>query len=347
MTIRYKDAGVDIEAGAALVERIKPLVRSTRRPEVMSTLGAFAGACQIPPGYREPILISGTDGVGTKLKTAFATNKHSTVGIDLVAMCVNDVIVTGAEPLFFLDYFATGGLSVDVAESVVAGIAKGCRQAGCALVGGETAELPGMYQDGEYDLAGFCVGVVEREKMISPTSVVAGDIIIGIASSGLHSNGHSLARKATLEVLDLDFNATPKELKGQTLGDALLEPTRIYADAVKALLSADIEVHSLCHITGGGLIENPPRMLPDNLAARIQVGALPVPPIFPFLASAGIEKREMYKTFNMGIGMLVTCPESEASRCIQVLTKTGETAKIIGEVVPNPGNDRVFIEDCA
>ena len=332
MGIRYKDAGVDIEAGAALVERIKPMVNSTKRPEVLSKLGAFAGACAIPTGYAEPILISGTDGVGTKLKTAFATGIHNTVGIDLVAMCVNDVIVTGAEPLFFLDYFASGKLDVDVAESVISGIADGCRQAGCALVGGETAELPGMYANGEYDLAGFCVGVAEKQKIFDPSRVVEGDVLIGIASSGLHSNGHSLARKATLEVLGLAFSDSPAALQGQTLGEAMLTPTKIYAKAVEAMRKANLSVHGLCHVTGGGLTENIERILSPNIAATVEVGALPVPDIFPLVQSAGIEPSEMHKTFNMGIGMVVACPQAETDKFLDVLTKSNETAAIIGQI---------------
>jgi phosphoribosylformylglycinamidine cyclo-ligase len=256
----YKDAGVDIDAGDRLVERIRPLAARALRPEVLAGVGGFAGLCRLPERYRDPVLVSGTDGVGTKLKTAFATGRHATIGIDLVAMSVNDVAVTGAEPLFFLDYFATSSLDVAVAEQVIAGIAEGCREAGCALLGGETAEMPGMYAAGEYDLAGFCVGVVERDAVKDGSAIEPGDVIVGLASTGLHSNGHSLARKILLEVLGLGFGDHPAALGGATVADELLRPTRIYVPAFRALAGAGIHWKGAAHITGGGLIDNPPRM---------------------------------------------------------------------------------------
>ncbi|HEY1552176.1 MAG TPA: phosphoribosylformylglycinamidine cyclo-ligase, partial [Kofleriaceae bacterium] len=265
MALTYKDAGVDIDAGEALVDRIGPMAKSTSRPEVLGGIGGFAALCRIPTGYREPILVSGTDGVGTKLKTAFAANKHDTIGIDLVAMCVNDVLVTGAEPLFFLDYFATGALSVDIAASVISGIAEGCRQAKCALVGGETAELPGLYHGSDYDLAGFCVGVVERDQIRPRRELEAGDVVIGLPSAGLHSNGHSLARKVVLETLALPLDAKPSALAGQTVAEALLAPTIIYADAFARI--KPLAWKAAAHITGGGLVENPPRIFSDDALA--------------------------------------------------------------------------------
>src|SRR5688572_4831370 len=264
MALTYKDAGVDINAGDALVERIKPLARTTLRPEVVSGIGGFAGLCALPGRYREPLLVSGTDGVGTKLKTAFATGRHDTVGIDLVAMCVNDVACSGAEPLFFLDYFACGRLDVAIGEQVIAGIAEGCRQAGCALLGGETAELPGFYPDGEYDLAGFAVGVVERARVRDGRNLVRGDRLLAFASSGLHSNGHSLARKVVLETLGLGWDARPPALGGESVADAMLRPTRIYVKALRALEDGGVHWKGAAHITGGGLVENPPRFLPDG-----------------------------------------------------------------------------------
>src|SRR4051812_35190273 len=278
MALTYKDAGVDIDAGNALVERIKPLAKATTRPEVLGGIGGFAALCRIPTAYKEPILVSGTDGVGTKLKTALAARRHDTIGIDLVAMCVNDVLVTGAEPLFFLDYFATGALDVDTAATVIAGIAEGCRQAGCALVGGETAELPGLYQGSDYDLAGFCVGVVERALIRPRGDLVAGDVVIGLPSSGLHSNGHSLARKVVLDVLKLPLDATPDALAGTSVADELIRPTVIYADAFRAI--AGLPWKAAAHITGGGLVENPPRVFSDDtLAVELDPSAWEVPAI--------------------------------------------------------------------
>jgi len=291
MGLTYKGAGVDIEAGADLIDRIKPLARAATRPEVLTGIGGFAGMCRIPTGYTNPIMVSGTDGVGTKLKVAFATGRHRTIGVDLVAMCVNDVAVVGAEPLFFLDYFGTGVLDPAVGEDVVAGIADGCRDAGCALLGGETAELPGMYADGEYDLAGFCVGIAEHDEIRDGRDLAAGDVLLALASSGVHSNGLSLARKALLDVLGLSFDDPPDTLAGATIADELLRPTRIYAGAMAAL---ERRFKGAAHITGGGLIENPPRMLRDDkLALRLDPAAWPVPPIFDLIASAGVELDEI------------------------------------------------------
>ena len=336
MALTYKDAGVDIDAGNALVDRIKPLAKSTMRPEVLGGIGGFAALTRIPTGYDEPILVSGTDGVGTKLKTAFAANKHDTIGIDLVAMCVNDVLVTGAEPLFFLDYFATGALSVDTAASVIGGIAEGCRQAGCALVGGETAELPGLYHGSDYDLAGFCVGVVEKRKIRPTRDLIAGDVLIGLPSAGLHSNGHSLARKVVLEVLELALDARPPELAGDTVADALLRPTIIYAGAFKRL--TDIAWKGAAHITGGGLIENPPRFFADDtLACELDRSTWEVPPIFKLIASTGIDATEMDRTFNMGLGMIIVVPAADAARTVELLAP--ERARVVGKLVPRAGGE--------
>ena len=336
----YKDAGVDIDAGEALVERIKPLARLATRPEVLADVGGFAGLCGLPAGYRDPILVSGTDGVGTKLKSAFATGRHDTVGIDLVAMSVNDVAVTGAEPLFFLDYFATGKLEVGVAEQVIKGIAHGCRDAGCALLGGETAELPGMYAPGEYDLAGFAVGVVERDQVRDGRALAAGDRIIGLASSGLHSNGHSLARKLLLEVRGHGWDDRPEALGGASIADELLRPTRIYVKALRELSRAGVLWRGAAHITGGGLVDNPPRFVPDGreLALRFHPGSWEVPPIFGYLASsgAGVADEEMRRTFNLGLGMVVAVPAEAVDAALATLTAAGETARVVGEVIAGP-----------
>jgi phosphoribosylformylglycinamidine cyclo-ligase len=332
MPLSYKDAGVDIDAGARLVERIKPLARSTARPEVLGDLGGFAGLCALPSRYRQPILVSGTDGVGTKLKTALATGRHDTVGIDLVAMCVNDIAVTGAEPLFFLDYYGTGTLDVEVAAEVMAGIAEGCRQAGCALVGGETAELPGLYARGDYDLAGFCVGVVERDDIRDGADLVAGDLLLGLPSSGLHSNGHSLARKVLLESFAHGFDDTPAELGGTSVADELLRPTIIYVGALRALGEAGVRFKAAAHITGGGLTENAPRMLRDrSLALRLDTTTWQVPSIFDYLASAGIDRAEMFRTFNMGLGMIIACAAADRDRALATLA--GHQARVVGEIV--------------
>lgn len=336
MALTYKDAGVDIDAGNALVERIKPLAKATMRPEVLGGIGGFAALTRIPQAYKEPILVSGTDGVGTKLKTAFAANKHDTIGIDLVAMCVNDVLVTGAEPLFFLDYFATGALDVETGAAVISGIAEGCKQAGCALVGGETAELPGLYHGKDYDLAGFCVGVVERSQIRPTRDLVAGDVVIGLPSAGLHSNGHSLARKVVLETLALPLDARPEILGGSTVADELLRPTLIYASAFKAL--ANIPWKAAAHITGGGLVENPPRIFADDsLAVELDPTTWDVPAIFKLIATAGIAEDEMRRTFNMGLGMIIVVPADQAQTAVTALA--GSQARIVGKLVPRAGGE--------
>ena len=333
MAITYKQAGVDIDAGNALVDRIKPLAKSTSRPEVLGGIGGFAALCSLPSRYREPILVSGTDGVGTKLKTAFAARRHDTIGIDLVAMCVNDVLVTGAEPLFFLDYFATGKLDVDTGASVIAGIAEGCRQAGCALVGGETAELPGLYHGSDYDLAGFCVGVVEKSEIRPRRDLVAGDVVIGLPSSGLHSNGHSLARKVVLEALALPLDARPDELGGATVADVLLAPTVIYAPAFKRMGEQGVAWKSAAHITGGGLVENPPRFFADDaLAVELDPSTWAVPAVMTLIASAGVEAMEMRRTFNMGLGMVIVVAAGDADRALAALTPDG--GRVVGRLVP-------------
>jgi phosphoribosylformylglycinamidine cyclo-ligase len=337
--LTYRDAGVDIDAGDSLVERIKPHVKRTMRREVMTDLGGFAGLCAIPAGYREPLLVSCTDGVGTKLKLAFLTGKHDTVGIDLVAMNVNDLVVCGAEPLFFLDYFASGRLDVSVAERVIAGIADGCQQAGCALVGGETAELPGFYADGEYDLAGFCVGVVERSRRIDGRTIEPGDRLLGLASSGFHSNGYSLVRRVLLEKMALRLEDTPPGLDAP-LADVLLRPTRIYVRALRRLAAADV-LRGAAHITGGGLIDNPPRMIPGDakLKLQIDVGSWTVPPVFELLArGGGVAPDEMLRTFNMGLGMLVCVPAARVREARTLLEQEGETVFEVGEVA---ASDRV------
>ncbi len=335
MAITYKDAGVDIDAGNSLIERIRPLARATMRPEVVGGVGGFAALCSLPTRYKEPLLVSGTDGVGTKLKTALDTGRHDTVGIDLVAMCVNDVLVTGAEPLFFLDYFGAGKLDVDVAAQVIAGIAEGCQQAGCALVGGETAELPGLYHGGDYDLAGFCVGVVERgEVRPRAAALTEGDVVIGLPSSGLHSNGHSLARKVLREVLGLGYDARPDALGGPSVADALLEPTIIYAEAFKAI--AALPWRAAAHITGGGLIENPPRIFADDrLAVELDPETWEVPRVMRLIASAGVATEEMRRTFNMGLGMIVVVPADAVAAALERLQPWG--ARVVGDLVPRDG----------
>ncbi|WP_437832623.1 phosphoribosylformylglycinamidine cyclo-ligase [Sorangium sp. So ce1153] len=334
MSVTYREAGVDIDAGDALVERIKRLAKPTRTPEVLADVGGFAGLCMLPGGLSEPVLVSGTDGVGTKLKVAFATGVHDTVGIDLVAMCVNDVLTVGARPLFFLDYFATGKLDVDVGEAVVRGIADGCKQAGCALIGGETAELPGMYADGEYDLAGFAVGVVERSRILDGKRIAAGDAVIGVASSGLHSNGYSLARRVLEKEMGLRMGDRVDEL-GATVGEALLTPTRIYARAITALLAASGEaVRGLSHITGGGLPGNLPRVLPDGLGARLDLGSYQRPAVFQVLQRGGpVEEAEMRRTFNLGVGLVAVVEKGAADRAIEALAGSGERAWVLGEIV--------------
>ena len=337
MALTYKDAGVDIDAGEALVDRIRPLAKSTMRPEVLGGIGGFAALCRIPTGYREPILVSGTDGVGTKLKTALAAQRHDTIGIDLVAMCVNDVLVTGAEPLFFLDYFASGALDVPTAATVIAGIAEGCRQAGCALVGGETAELPGLYQGRDYDLAGFCVGVVERDAIRPRRELAAGDVVIGLPSAGLHSNGHSLARKVVLETLALPLDARPAELGGASVADELLRPTIIYAEAFRAL--RELPWTAAAHITGGGLVDNPPRIFADDadLAVELDPTTWEVPAIMKLIASAGVAPGEMARTFNMGLGMIVVVPADAAAKTVAALA--GSRARVVGRLAARAGGE--------
>ena len=337
MAITYKDAGVDIDAGNRLIDRIRPLAKATMRPEILGGIGGFAALSRLPTGYREPILVSGTDGVGTKLKSAITTGRHNTVGIDLVAMRVNDVIVTGAEPLFFLDYFATGSLSVDVATEVISGIAEGCKRAGCALVGGETAELPGLYHTGDYDLAGFSVGVVEKSEIRPLLTLAEGDVVLGLPSSGLHSNGHSLARKVLLEVLALDWNATPKELGGASVADVLLEPTVIYPPAIAALRIANIPWKAAAHITGGGLLENPPRIFAKDppgsqLAVELDPSTWAVPGVMKLIASAGVDEHEMRRTFNLGLGLIVVVPPAHAAEASAAMSAFD--ARSVGKLVP-------------
>ncbi|HEY7774870.1 MAG TPA: phosphoribosylformylglycinamidine cyclo-ligase [Marinagarivorans sp.] len=333
--LSYKDAGVDIDAGEALVERIKSVAKRTRRPEVLAGLGGFGALFELPTGYREPVLVSGTDGVGTKLRLAMQLGKHDTIGIDLVAMCVNDLIVGGAEPLFFLDYYATGKLNVETAASVVSGIGTGCELAGCALTGGETAEMPGMYEGDDYDLAGFCVGIVEKSDILDGSKVKAGDTLIGIAASGPHSNGYSLIRKI-LAVANADL-AMP--MGDGTLGDALMAPTRIYVKPVLDLLKQQ-PVSALAHITGGGLIENIPRVLPNNTKAVIDATSWKMPEVFQWLQGQGnVASLEMYRTFNCGIGMVVVVPAEAAQATIDQLTTDGENAFIIGSIEASDQTD--------
>nr|WP_277615426.1 phosphoribosylformylglycinamidine cyclo-ligase [Aeromonas caviae] len=324
----YKDAGVDIDAGNALVERIKGVSKRTRRPEVLGGLGGFGALCQIPAGYKEPVLVSGTDGVGTKLRLAIDLKKHDTVGIDLVAMCVNDLIVQGAEPLFFLDYYATGKLDVDTAAAVVTGIGAGCEQSGCALVGGETAEMPGMYEGEDYDIAGFCVGVVEKSEIIDGSKVGEGDALIALAASGPHSNGFSLIRKI-LEVSKADVQ---QPLGDTTLANALLEPTRIYVKPVLKLIK-ECEIHALSHITGGGFWENIPRVLPANTQAVIDEQSWQWPAVFSWLQQAGnVTRHEMYRTFNCGVGMIIALPADQLDKALALLKAEGENAWHIGHI---------------
>jgi phosphoribosylformylglycinamidine cyclo-ligase len=338
-TTTYRDAGVDIDAGDELVERIKPAVKRSMRSEVLGGLGGFGALVEVPlDRYRRPVMVSGTDGVGTKLRLAIETGRHDTIGIDLVAMCANDVVVQGAEPVFFLDYYATGKLEVDVAESVIKGIVEGCLRAGCALVGGETAEMPGMYAAGDYDLAGFCVGLVEKDRIIDGTQTRAGDAIIGLASSGPHSNGYSLIRK----LLAMSGAGPGTMLDGRPLYDALLAPTRIYVKPVLALI-AELPVHSVAHITGGGPTGNIPRVLPDGLEAVIDERRWPRPPVFDWLQRAGnVERAEMHRTFNCGLGMTICVAGADADRAVALLRNAGEDASLVGEV--RRGDRGVVIE---
>jgi len=331
-SISYKDAGVDIDAGDALVERIKPLAKRTMRPEVLTGIGGFGALVEISKKYQEPVLVSGTDGVGTKLRLAFELNRHDTVGIDLVAMSVNDILVQGAEPIFFLDYFATGKLSLDTAEAVIAGIANGCEQAGCALIGGETAEMPGMYPEGEYDLAGFAVGVVEKSKIIGGQSIVPGDVVLGLASSGAHSNGYSLIRK----LIDVSGIGLKSDFHGKPFADVVMAPTRIYVKPMLALMEK-LAVKGMAHITGGGITGNLPRCLPENVAARVNPASWTRPQLFDWLQKAGnVEPEEMLRTFNCGIGLAVVVAAADAAAAMAQLQASGETVWQIGEIVARP-----------
>ena len=335
---------MDIDAGNALVDAIKPLARSTARPGSDAGLGGFGALFDLrAAGYRDPLLVATTDGVGTKLKVAILANKHDTVGIDLVAMCVNDLVVQGAEPLLFLDYYATGKLDVAAGRAIVAGIAEGCRQAGCALVGGETAEMPGMYSDGDYDLAGFSVGAVEREHALTGSAVQAGDVVIGLASSGVHSNGYSLVRKL-VETSGLGYDSACPWDASKTLGDALLTPTRIYVKSALAAVRAGT-VRALAHITGGGLIENIPRVLPDGLGVTLDAAKWPLPPVFSWLmATGGLTPLDMARTFNSGLGMIAVVPADKAEQAIDILTKAGETVFTVGTVhTVKDGDARVTV----
>ena len=327
--LSYSDAGVNIDEGDRLVDAIKPLAKSTRRPGADAALGGFGGAFDLKAaGFKDPVLISGTDGVGTKLRIAIDTDKLDTVGIDLVAMCVNDLVVAGAEPLFFLDYYATGALNIDIAADVVTGIGRGCELAGCALVGGETAEMPGMYEGEDYDLAGFCVGVVEKSKIIDGSNVGPGDLLLGLPSSGPHSNGYSLIRK----ILEVSNANLQQDMAGQTLATALLAPTTIY---VKSLLQlfAEVDVKALSHITGGGLLENLPRVLPDSCSANINTSSWAIPPVFQWLQEQGnVADAEMYRTFNCGVGMVICIAAADREQALSNLEASGQQAWVIGEI---------------
>ncbi len=329
-SISYKDAGVDIAAGNALVDRIKHVAKRTARPEVMGGLGGFGALCEIPEGYRQPVLVSGTDGVGTKLRLAMDLGMHDSIGIDLVAMCVNDLIVCGAEPLFFLDYYATGKLNIDVAAQVVTGIGTGCEQAGCALVGGETAEMPGMYEGEDYDLAGFCVGVVEKADIIDGTKVSTGDTLIALPSSGPHSNGYSLIRKI-IEVAGINIHDT--QLDGKPLSELLMAPTRIYVKALLQLIKQTGAVKAMAHITGGGLLENIPRVLPDGAQAVIDLNSWQRPAVFNWLQEQGnVDETEMHRVLNCGVGMVICVAADQADAALQSLRDAGEQPWIIGQI---------------
>lgn len=339
-SLGYRDAGVDIQAGDALVERIKPFAKRTMRPEVLGGIGGFGSLFTLPQKYREPVLVSGTDGVGTKLKLAFELNRHDTVGVDLVAMSVNDILVQGAEPLFFLDYFACGKLDVEIASQVIQGIAKGCEQAGCALVGGETAEMPGMYPPGEYDLAGFAVGCVERSRIINGSQIAPGDVVIGLASSGAHSNGYSLIRKLIAQsgiAMTADFH-------GRSFADIVMAPTRIYVKPLLQLM-AQLPVKGMAHITGGGISENIPRVLPAGLTAEIDAGSWQMPALFRWLQSQGnVASDEMYRTFNCGIGMAIILAEADLVQALDILQSAGEDARLIGRIRPQqPGEHATLV----
>lgn len=334
--LTYADAGVDIDRGDAFVDRIGPLARSTHRPGVLGGLGGFGGLFALDGRWKDPVLVSGTDGVGTKLKVAFLTGRHGTVGIDLVAMCVNDVLCSGAEPLFFLDYFASSKLDVEIATAVVAGIAEGCRQAGCALLGGETAELPGFYASGEYDLAGFAVAVAERDRLLDPARVRPGDRIIGLPSSGLHANGFSLARQALLEVLGRDLEGSACDPRFVDLAAELLEPTRIYVKPMLDLLAHE-PVHGVAHVTGGGLPGNVPRCLPEDTRAVLDRSTWAEPLAMQAIRTAGVDDAEMQRTFNLGLGLVIVVPGERAEAAVERLRQAGEAARIVGEIVAHAG----------
>ncbi|HEY2624299.1 MAG TPA: phosphoribosylformylglycinamidine cyclo-ligase [Dyella sp.] len=337
--LTYRAAGVDIDAGNAVVERIKPLVKRTFRPEVMGGLGGFGGLFDLSGRFKEPVLVSGTDGVGTKLKLAQQLGRHDTIGIDLVGMCVNDVLVQGAEPLFFLDYFATGKLDVDTTVAVVGGIAKGCELAGCALIGGETAEMPDMYPPGEYDLAGFTVGAVEKSALLSGEGIVAGDVILGVAASGPHSNGYSLIRK----ILERAGSPLDLDLGGVSLADALMAPTTIYVKPLLDLLKNQ-SVHGMAHITGGGLKENIIRVVPDGLGIALDASTIVLPPVFDWLMREGnVAREEMWRTFNCGVGFTIILPHDAVNAASALLAKHGLASSVIGEIVPAQGDERVHI----
>lgn len=338
-SLSYKDAGVDIEAGNLLVEKIKGVAKSTRRAEVISNLGGFGAMFALPTGYKEPVLVSGTDGVGTKLRLAIDCGIHDTVGIDLVAMCVNDLIVQGAEPLFFLDYYASGKLDVEVAAQVIKGIGEGCKQANCSLIGGETAEMPGMYQAEDYDLAGFCVGILEKSKVIDGTQVQTGDQLIALASSGPHSNGFSLIRK----IIEVSGAKLANDFNGQTLAETLLEPTRIYVKPILELIK-QINVKAISHITGGGLSENIPRVLPADECAAINLDSWQMPSIFSWLKDAGnIQTKEMLRTFNCGVGMVLVVDKQDVDKSIQLLNQAGEKSWHLGEITKSQGKQVNFV----
>ncbi|MDD5295647.1 MAG: phosphoribosylformylglycinamidine cyclo-ligase [Rhodocyclaceae bacterium] len=338
--LSYRDAGVDIDAGDALVERIKPFAKKTMRPEVLGSIGGFGALFEISRKFKEPVLVSGTDGVGTKLKLAFTLNRHDTVGIDLVAMSVNDILVQGAEPLFFLDYFACGKLDVDTGAAVIQGIAQGCEQAGCALIGGETAEMPGMYPAGEYDLAGFAVGAVEKSQIIDGSTIVPGDVVLGLASSGAHSNGYSLIRKV-MERAQPDLTA---DFHGRPFGDVIMAPTRIYVKSLLALM-AEMPVKGMAHITGGGLLENVPRILGETLTAVLDKTSWDMPPLFRWLQQEGqVADQEMYRVFNCGIGMAVVVSAENAARATEILSAAGETVYTIGRIeARQPGQAQTVV----
>lgn len=344
VSLSYKDAGVDIDAGNALIERIKGVAKRTRRPEVMAGLGGFGALCEIPEGYKKPVLVSGTDGVGTKLRLAMDANKHDTIGIDLVAMCVNDLIVCGAEPLFFLDYYATGKLNIDIAADVVSGIGHGCELSACSLVGGETAEMPGMYEGEDYDLAGFCVGVVEKDELIDGSKVSSGDTLIALASSGPHSNGYSLIRKV-IEHSGADLDQAVSADDSTSLADALLTPTRIYVKSVLKLIKT-LPVHAISHITGGGLLENIPRVLPAQTAAIIDTESWQLPAIFNWIQQQGnINATEMYRTFNCGVGMIICVSKDNIDMALKTLQDSGESAWVIGHIDDkSPSSDAVILK---